>query len=278
MFSTSAIEKIKSKKIYALEGNIGAGKTTIMKMILDLTRQDSGEIKILGSDNLYSERKKIGSLIESPAIFKSETAFENMKRYAILSGDDDNEIRRILNMVGLADTGRKKAGEFSLGMKQRLGLAIALLGNPEIMILDEPLNGLDPTGIKEFRDIILNLNQKGVTFFISSHLLDELGKIATDYGIINKGVLTEEVSAEDLKKYSKHVVIIVTDNGLNTKNILENNFNNINIDVKENEVTLISDEIDNFVVNKLLIENGVKVYEIKNKHIDLEKYFIERLK
>lgn len=169
--------------IYGLIGKNGAGKTSLMKLLLGLTTPDSGEMVLLGERNADRARRKIGSLIEAPALYKNETAFENMKRFAILSPTSDADIRNLLNLVGLGNTGAKKAGAFSLGMRQRLGIAIALLGNPEVLILDEPINGLDPAGIKEIRDLIIELNRRGVTFLISSHLLDELGKIATRHCI-----------------------------------------------------------------------------------------------
>ena len=143
---------------------------------------------------------KIGSLIEAPGLYKNCTAYENMLRFSILYGSDKKEIDTLLKKVGLGNTGAKKAGEFSLGMRQRLGIAIALLAHPEVLILDEPINGLDPTGIKEIRDIILNLNKEGVTFVISSHLLDELAKIVTNYGIIADGKLAEEITAENANR------------------------------------------------------------------------------
>ena len=162
-------------EIYGLIGKNGAGKTTLMKLLLGLSNPNSGEIKLYGGSDLNKARRTIGSLIEEPALYKNETALENLRRFAILVPTPDEDLQKLLELVGLGNVGNKKAGRFSLGMRQRLGLAIALLGNPDIMILDEPINGLDPAGIKEIRDIILELNQKGVTFLISSHLLDELG-------------------------------------------------------------------------------------------------------
>ena len=175
---------VKRGDIYGFIGKNGAGKTTAMKLILGLLSPNSGEVSLFGKkENLNESRKKIGSLVETPALYNGSSALENMRRFAMLFGGDEQEIRELLELVGLNNTGSKKAGAFSLGMKQRLGIAIAMLGNPEILILDEPVNGLDPAGIKEIRDTILKLNkEKGVTFLISSHLLDELAKITTTYG------------------------------------------------------------------------------------------------
>lgn len=204
---------VKRGDIYGLIGKNGAGKTSLMKLILGLTVPSQGKILLFGNDNLNAGRKKIGSLIEAPGLYKSCTAYENMLRFATLYGANTKDIKPILDRVGLGDTGAKKAGEFSLGMRQRLGIAIALLGNPEILILDEPINGLDPAGIKEIRDIIIGLNREGVTFIISSHLLDELAKVVTNYGIIADGSLVEEVTAEELNnRCCKYVKIATNDN------------------------------------------------------------------
>ncbi len=199
-----AVDKIslnvRKGDIYGLIGKNGAGKTTLMKLLLGLIYEDDGQINLFNSTSLEKERVKIGSLIEAPAFYKNETAFENLKRFSLLSPTSNEEIHNLLKLVGLDNTGKKKVGAFSLGMKQRLGIALALLGKPELLILDEPINGLDPSGIKEIRDIILDLNSKGVTFLISSHLLDELGKIATNYGIVSNGKLVEEITSVELNQ------------------------------------------------------------------------------
>ncbi|WP_294383257.1 ATP-binding cassette domain-containing protein [uncultured Ruminococcus sp.] len=199
----------------------GAGKTTFMRQVLGLAFPDSGEITLFGGEPLNTARKKIGSLIEFPSIYKNCTAYENMKRMAILTGSSDKSVRKILDFVGLGNTGNKKAGQFSLGMRQRLGIAMALLGNPELLILDEPINGLDPTGIMEIRDLIIRLNtEKKITFMISSHLLEELSKIATRYGFIHDGKLIEEISAAELSQKCSDRVLIVPDNPQKAAEIL----------------------------------------------------------
>lgn len=199
--------------IYGFVGKNDAGKTTFMRQVLGLAFPDSGEITLFGGEPLNTARKKIGLLIEFPSIYKNCTAYENMKRMAILTGSSDKSVRKILDFVGLGNTGNKKAGQFSLGMRQRLGIAMALLGNPELLILDEPINGLDPTGIMEIRDLIIRLNtEKKITFMISSHLLEELSKIATRYGFIHDGKLIEEISAVELSQKCSDRVLIVPDN------------------------------------------------------------------
>ena len=199
--------------IYGFIGRNGAGKTTAMKMILSLLTPTDGEVFLFGQKITSESLRKVGSLIESPGIYGGATAYENLKRMCILTGADEKQIDTLLDFVGLSAFKNKKARTFSLGMKQRLGIAIALIGEPEILILDEPINGLDPQGIKEVRDLIVRVNkEKNVTFLISSHLLSELEKIATVYGIIDKGVLLEEVSAEELeKRFAKNLHIVCDD-------------------------------------------------------------------
>ena len=187
--------------IYGFIGKNGAGKTTFMRTVLSLTPKDSGEVRLFGDKSIKDVGLKIGSLIESPGLYKNASAYENLKRFSILYGADENKINEILELVGLSDTGKRKTKDFSLGMRQRLGIAIALLGDPEFLLLDEPVNGLDPEGIKDIRDVILKLNkEKNITFLISSHLLDELSKVVTRYGIIDNGVLIEEIDAKKLKE------------------------------------------------------------------------------
>lgn len=268
---------VKKGDIYGLIGKNGAGKTSLMKLLLGLTTPDSGEMSLLGTKDLEGARRKIGSLIEAPAIYKNETAFENMRRFAILAPTSDDEIRRLLSLVGLGNTGAKKAGAFSLGMRQRLGIAIALLGNPEVLILDEPINGLDPAGIKEIRDIILELNKSGVTFIISSHLLDELGKIATNYGIVSGGVLVEEITASELESKCRTCLRIAVNNAPMAILLLKEKHPDLEME-QENEIIRISTPIeDSSVINGELVKSGVKVYELKNENIGFEDFFIERL-
>lgn len=269
---------VRKGDIYGFIGKNGAGKTTTMKMILGLLNVTEGEIKINGSNNLDKERSKIGSLIENAGLYKNATAIENMKRFSILYGGSDTEIKEILEFVGLAQTGSKKAGQFSLGMKQRLGIAISLLGNPEILILDEPINGLDPQGIKEVRDLIIKLNkEKGVTFLISSHILDELAKITTRYGIINSGELVEEVDAKELLERSKkNLKITVSDVNKSLELLKNNNFLN-EYEVKDNSIILYGDFKESSLINKLLVENDISVSELTTNEDAFEEYFIERI-
>ena len=270
---------VRKGDIYGFIGRNGAGKTTAMKLILGLLRPQEGSIELFGTDkNLDASRKRIGSLIESPGLYRNATAYENMKRFALLFGGTDEDIKVILEFVGLADTGKKKAGAFSLGMKQRLGIAIALLGNPEIMILDEPVNGLDPAGIKEIRDTIIKLNkEKGVTFLISSHLLDELAKITTRYGIIADGKLVDELDSKELMAKCEDKLLVRVSNTKKALDLLKKNDLLGRHDDKDGLITLY-DHFDKAAkINEVLVTNGIKVEELSPSTTGLEDYFIERL-
>ena len=268
---------VKKGDIYGLIGKNGAGKTTLMKLILGLVKPTSGKIFLYGDEKLNEERRKIGSLIEEPGLYKNCTAYENMVRFAKLYGTDAKGINDLLKLVNLADTGSKKVSQFSLGMKQRLGIAIALLGNPELLILDEPINGLDPAGIKEIRDVIIDLNHKGVTFLISSHLLDELAKIVTNYGIISEGSLIEEISAKELNERCREFVKIGTNDNNSTCELLKKEIKDINLENKPDGIYLLNHLNETAKINKLLVDKGIEVNEIALQESNFEDYFIERL-
>ena len=268
---------IKRGDIYGLIGKNGAGKTTLMKLLLGLTFADRGEIRLFGGSDLDGARRKIGSLIEAPALYRNENAFENMKRFSILAPTPDEEIHKLLAFVGLENTGRKRVREFSLGMRQRLGIAVALLGNPEILVLDEPINGLDPSGIKDIRDMILELNKKGVTFVISSHLLDELGKVATNYGIVSNGVLIEEITAGEIDRKCKTSVKAVTNNGEEAARALRQWRNDLRLENDEKSVFISSEIEDTSEIASVLVNAGMRVYELRNESVGLEDFFIERM-
>ena len=264
--------------IYGFIGKNGAGKTTTMKLILGLNFPDEGKIEYFGGTPPEKACRKIGSLIEAPGLYKNCTAYENMKRFSILSGGTDKEIKDRLRLVGLGNTGNKKAGEFSLGMRQRLGIAIALLGDPEFLILDEPINGLDPEGIREIRDVIASLNrERGVTFLISSHLLDELAKVVTKYGILSGGVLQEEITAKQLEERCRSGLKITVDNIAKALSVLEGRIGRSNIGIAGRSLLLQSDTEYAGKINSLLVRSGVEVKELALQHGGVEDYFIERL-
>lgn len=264
--------------IYGFIGKNGAGKTTFMRVVLSLTPKDSGEVIYYDNKSINDIGLKVGSLIESPGLYKNASAYENMKRFSILYGADESKINEILNMVDLGNTGKRKAKDFSLGMRQRLGIAIALLGDPELLILDEPINGLDPEGIKEIRDVIVKLNkEKNITFLISSHLLDELSKIVTKYGIINNGELIEEISAKELNEKCKNRLIIEVNDTEQALSKLVNIIPKEDIKVNNNSIEINSHIKESANINKLLVESGIMVNAIYPNLDSLEEYFMKRI-
>lgn len=268
---------IKKGDIYGFIGKNGAGKTTTMRMVLGDAIPTSGSIELFGGENPNSARHRIGSLLETPNMYKNCTAFENLKRFSRLTGNTDAEILAILRFLGLGNTDGKKVGQFSLGMKQRLGIAAAMLGRPEFLILDEPVNGLDPAGIRDIRDMILRLNKEiGTTILVSSHLLDELAKIVTVYGIINNGVLVEEVSASELKERCSGQLSIAVDDTRKAMEIIRRITNNASMNVEDGKIILRSQSADSGAINKALVENGVTVFELNRQSGNLESYFLER--
>lgn len=210
--------KIPRGAIYGFVGKNGAGKTTLIRLICGMQKSTGGSYRLFGvrdSDaEIYKMRKRMGAVVETPAIYQDMTAEENLKeQFRMLGIPSYEEIPKILSLVGLSRTGKKKAGNFSLGMRQRLGIAVALCGNPDFLVLDEPVNGLDPQGIIEIRELLLRLNREyQITILISSHILDELSKIATHYGFIDSGRIVQEISAKELFRIcGKYLKVKVTD-------------------------------------------------------------------
>ena len=188
---------IPKNQVYGLLGANGAGKSTLLKMLSGLSRPTSGEIIFEGHPWSRKDLKDIGALIETPPIYENLTAWENLKVKALLLGVSEERMQEVLEIVNLTDTGRKRAGAFSLGMKQRLGIALALLGNPRLLILDEPTNGLDPLGIQELRHLIRSFPEQGITVIVSSHILSEIRMTADHIGIISHGRLGYEGAVTD---------------------------------------------------------------------------------
>lgn len=204
--------------IYGFVGRNGAGKTTLIRLICGLQESSNGSYSIYGIDHtdkqICKSRRRMGAVVETPSIYLDMTAVDNLKQQALILGlPSYDSIPEILKLVGLENTGKKRARNFSLGMKQRLGIAVALMGNPDFLVLDEPVNGLDPQGIIEMRELILKLNkEKQITVLISSHILDELSRLATHYGFIDKGHLIKEISAEELEAACRKCIKVeVTD-------------------------------------------------------------------
>ena len=268
---------IERGEIYGLIGKNGAGKTTLMKLLLGLATPRSGEISLFGGEDLGKARARIGSLIEAPGLFLKESAYGNLKKYALITGTSDSEIEYILSEVGLGDVGRKPAGSFSLGMKQRLGIAIALLGAPEILVLDEPVNGLDPEGIKDVRDILLRLSERGVTILISSHLIDELGKIATKFGIMKAGRLDLEITRKEIEESCGATYEIVVDRPEEAAKHIKSALSIDMVAAKDGKVFVSDSEHTAAELNTALAGAGFAVSELKREEIRLEDFFIKRM-
>ena len=210
--------RVPKGSIYGFVGKNGAGKTTLIRLICGLQSPTSGSFTLYGKENvgksIVRARRRMGAVVETPSMYMGMTALDNLKQQALVLGlPDFDGLEEILELVGLANTGKKKAKNFSLGMRQRLGIAIALVGSPDFLVLDEPVNGLDPQGIIEMRELILKLNrEKGITVLISSHILDELSKLATHYGFIDSGRIVKEISAVELEQaLRKCIRVEVTD-------------------------------------------------------------------
>ncbi|MGG5317979.1 ATP-binding cassette domain-containing protein [Enterococcus sp. AZ072] len=271
---------IRKGEIYGFIGENGAGKTTLLRLITSLILPSCGEIELFGSskaDDLQQARTRIGSMIETPAFFPKMTARENLEYYWIQRGlVDENEIERVLQLVNLSDTGRKKFHQFSLGMKQRLGLALAIMGNPEFLILDEPINGLDPTGMIEFRNLIKRLNEEyQTTILISSHILSELAHIATRYGIIHQGKMLKEFTQEELAEDIRGFISVKVDDAQTAGRIIRSALDDTNFEVvSKEEIHLFSFFDDPSIVIETLSSNGIKVYSSNEVKINLEDYFV----
>ena len=261
---------IRKGEIYGLIGRNGAGKTTIMRVISGLAGATSGSYQFNGD-----KERGIGVLIEEPGIYKNRTAFDNLKIKCIAMDCYSEEyVNGLLRTVGLADTGSKKVGSFSLGMRQRLGIALALAGDPGLIVLDEPINGLDPQGIVEIRETLEKLrDEKGVTIMVSSHILDELGKIADSYGIINNGELIAEFTREELMQRCGEYIPIRTDDNEKAVEVIRS------MGIESASVTDGAVRIDDIPenaaqINKALVDSGLAVSDFHATNLSLEDYYL----
>ena len=263
--------------IYGLIGRNGAGKTTLMKTITTLTNKSGGSFSLFDSEEELTESKRrIGCLIESPAFFGNLTAYQNLKYYSIQKGMvDDKQIDKVLKVVDLYKEKNKKFKNFSLGMKQRLGIAFAILDNPDFIILDEPINGLDPIGIKEIRDTLKKLNEEEkITILISSHILSELYLIANHFCFIDKGRIIKDLTKEELDLECSKCIVIKTKDVKKATVILEKGLATTNYKVIDNTEIRLYDYLDNLAkVNKILLNNDIEIMGIYESGISLEDYF-----
>lgn len=268
---------IKKGDIYGFIGRNGAGKTTLIKMLVGLSSPTSGSIELFDDKNLNKQRRKIGTVIEAPAFVPHLSAKENMYiQWKLLGSKDKSIIDETLKLVGLEDVGKKKVKKFSLGMKQRLGIAMTLMGEPEFLVLDEPTNGLDPEGIIEVRKMLKKLNQeRGLTILVSSHILGELAKLATRYGIINDGVLVEEFTDKELSERCRAGLIVKVDDVHKASEVLKGELNTENFNVLNENTLEIFDFAENpGVITKAFAKSDISVDSISQKSVDLEEYFM----
>ncbi len=271
---------VPKKSIYGLVGKNGAGKTTLMRIICGLTQQSEGSYTLLGKSDDAAVRNNMGMLIEKPGIYEHMTALENLRYFSMLFGIQSQDHHKILEMVGLQNAGKKKARQFSLGMKQRLGIAISLLGNPDFLILDEPINGLDPEGVYEMRKMLETLNREnGTTIMIASHILSELYKLATDYAIIDGGCLIDEFSKETLERAcSSGVQVTVEPEYLQgAKTLIASRYPDVRCEVLSNQSLRLDEKINPADLNQFLVENNVRVCGLSRNGEDIEKFFVEKL-
>ncbi|MGM0156552.1 hypothetical protein IGI47_000840 [Enterococcus sp. AZ191] len=255
--------------IYGFIGNNGAGKTTFMRTITGLMKHDSGEIKLFGEkfSNNRELLKKVGALIESPVFFPEMTGYDNLKYFSILNGKSKEDVDELIQIMNLKKVAGKKVKNYSLGMKQRLGIAITLISDPEFIVLDEPLNGLDPQGIQDIRKLILKLKEeRNITFLISSHILSELEQIATKYGIMHDGKLLEEFSIEDYENLGFIGFTIETDQSFETLAFLKERFpeNQITIENK-GEIYIGLGEDDEGILQDVLQKKFISSFYIKKE-------------
>lgn len=262
--------------IYGFIGENGSGKSTTEKLICGHLVPDGGEIKLFGKDFTDAGvRARVGALIESAGCFPNSSVWANLMMQALNLGlsNREEEIQRVLKIVRMEDNAKIKFKSCSLGMKQRIGIAMALLGNPALLILDEPINGLDTDGMKIMREILVDITQTyGCTVLISSHILGELEKIATHYGIIRQGRMIQELSAREMEARVRMFISVKTKDMLGAKLVLQKKFGNVRA---EEDYIRIYDEDDTEAIVKYLLENGHTISEIRKNKVGLEEYYIE---
>ncbi len=274
--------KIFKGEIFGLIGQNGAGKSTLLKMIGGLIHPSSGEIHLFDREvkdnHAYFER--MGLLIENAGLFPSYSAYENLDLIAISYGlkDRGKRINKLLKLVGLEPSNKTKVKNYSMGMKQRLGIAVALMGSPDVLVLDEPINGLDPQGISQIRKLILELNKTGMTIIISSHILEELSKVATKYAILHNGEIIEINSKEELLLKCEDRIEVEVEEARVAVPILESHLNiNKHKVIDDHTIYVYDAHIENRQITKVLVESGISVHSITKHKQSLEQYFLEKI-
>ena len=273
--------RVEQGDIYGFIGQNGAGKSTTLKLLCGLARPTQGEALIFGKPVRDSvARRRVGALIEQPGLYPDLSGWENLRLYATLLGLDspERQVDGILETVGLAPGEKKPVKHCSMGMKQRLGVALALLGGPDLLLLDEPINGLDPEGIREIRELLLRLNrERGLTILVSSHILGELSKIATRYGIIQEGRLVEQITAAELEQKCADYLRLKADQPRKAAALLEQELHLTRWEMRPEGEIRIYEAVDATAVGQTLAQAGVAVEEMGLHRQDLEGYFLERM-
>ena len=267
--------------IYGFVGRNGAGKTTVMRMLAGLAEPSGGEVRVFGtSPHEAGTSRRIGVLIEAPGLYGTMSAYDNMMLKALALGlvDPKAKVRDLLEFTGLGQVGKKKTKQFSMGMKQRLGLALALLGDPDLLLLDEPLNGLDPEGAREIRRLIMQLNdQRGITVVISSHVLEQLGKMATRYGVIREGHMVRELTAADVDQECSDFLQVEAANPTLALAVLQERFPNLRFQSMPDASIRVFGGTDAGAVGATLNEQGIAVQGLYAHKRDLEEFFVEMM-
>lgn len=271
--------KVPKGSIYGFIGRNGAGKTTTLKMLCGLTKPTEGEIHLFHDTHKEYAYRSIGALIEHVGAYPDISAKENMMLKATGLGlSDKSQVDALLKLLNLEHAGKKQVKHFSLGMKQRLGIALALLGNPELLILDEPINGLDPEGIREIRNTIVKLNEEyGITFIISSHILGELDKFATHYGIIKDGQLIEQITQKELSDKCRSYLTLRVDAAAKATSILENTLFIHDYEVMADGEIHIYQDVDSRAITHELSMHNMQIAQIYEQKQDLESYFLHKI-
>ena len=273
--------RVEQGDIYGFIGRNGAGKSTTLKLLCGLARPTQGEALIFGKpirDGVA--RRRVGALIEQAGLYPDQSGRENLRLYATLLGLDspERQVDEILETVGLAPREKKPVKHYSMGMKQRLGVGLALLGGPDLLLLDEPINGLDPEGIREMRELLLGLNRdRGITLVISSHILGELSKIATRYGIIQNGRMVEEITAGELEQKCTDYLHLRAEQPQKAAAVLERELRLTRWEMRPEGEIRIYEAVDTKTVGRILIQAGIAVEEMGLHRQDLEGYFLERM-
>ncbi len=272
---------VKKGEIYGFLGPNGAGKTTVMKMLTNLTKPTSGDVEIFGeklTDRSYEILKRMGTIIEYPIFYEKLTAKETLELHCEYMGYyDKKEIAHVLSLVKLSNTEEKRVKDFSLGMKQRLGIARAIITKPELLILDEPINGLDPVGIKELRELFKMLcKEYGITIIISSHILGEIEQLADTIGVIKDGRLITEVTMDTINRNQSDYIEVIINDGKKAAFILESKLKMTNFKLMDDHSIRIYDlTVSQKVLTKTLIEHDIEIEEISKKTSTLEDYFLK---